>query len=50
MSPLFADAYYFLAFLNPHDAAHKRVIEFAKDLHSDARSQPLFWNFGANVL
>ena len=34
MSPVFADAFYFLAFLNPKDAAHQRAIEFAKNSDS----------------
>lgn len=34
MSPVIADAFYFLAFLNPKDAAHQRAIDFAKNCDS----------------
>ena len=34
MTPVFADTFYFLALLNPRDAAHKAAVHF---------SQPLQW-------
>lgn len=30
MTPLFADTYYFIALLSPHDAAHRRAVEYSR--------------------
>jgi predicted nucleic acid-binding protein len=31
MTPVFADTFYFLAFVNPRDAAHQREMDFSKN-------------------
>jgi hypothetical protein len=36
MSRVFADSFFFFAILNPHDAAHSRATDFARDHRSES--------------
>jgi hypothetical protein len=33
MNRVFADSYFFFAILNPHDAAHAKATDFARQSH-----------------